>query len=83
MEPVPPAYVSCLYQRQSKLSDLRVVPAYLSWHAPRGEPLHASPRWLSLLCHPDQSFAAQCIVNAALIIRYTLLVFISSRTALI
>lgn len=83
MELVHPAYLDFISQSKSKLYDLRVVPASLSWHVPRGDSLNASPHWLSLLCHSDQSFAVQCVVNAALIIRYTLLVFISSRTALI
>ena len=48
----------------------------LTW---RGPPPPASPHWLSLLCHPDQSLGARTVVTVALIIRYTLLVLIRSR----
>ena len=72
--PLLPPY-DLLFPKQREVLTCPGPTPILTW---RGPP-PASPHWLSLLCHPDQSLGTRTVVTVALIIRYTLLVLIRSR----
>lgn len=72
--PLLPPY-DLFFPKQIKVLTYPGPTSIFTW---RGPP-PASPHWLSLLCHPDQSLGTRTVVTVALIIRYTLLVLIRSR----